>query len=83
MQVGGAVGVGGVGGAFGEGADEVVQGVGVALVGQYVTDGVAYPLGDGFGSAGREGASARVSAVREGVEDRVEQRPQGVGAFGA
>jgi hypothetical protein len=41
VQVGGAQGVGGVGGAFGEGADEGVQGGVAAVWGEEVADGVA------------------------------------------
>lgn len=53
VQVGGAVWFGGVGGAFGEGADEGGEGFfgAGAVLWEYVCGRVAYALGDGLGSA--------------------------------
>jgi hypothetical protein len=55
----------------------------VALVGQDVAHGVPDACGDGIRSALGQGAAAGEGAVVQGVEDGVEQRPQGLGAFGA
>ncbi|CAM5690200.1 hypothetical protein SFUMM280S_05058 [Streptomyces fumanus] len=59
VQVAGAQGVGGVGGAGGEGGDEGAQGVGVAVVGEDVAEGVAELCGDGVRAAGRWCAARR------------------------
>ncbi len=78
MQVGGAQGVGGVGGAFGEGAYDCSDGVRVSLGRQYVPDGVAQSGGDRFGTTRGQGSAPGPGAVLEGVEDGTEQWPQGV-----
>ncbi|GDY82423.1 hypothetical protein SAVCW2_16220 [Streptomyces avermitilis] len=80
--MGGAQGVGGVGGAFGEHADEVAYGVRVALLWQGVADRGPHPRGDGLGSACGQWSAACLAAFRECVEHGLEQRPQRVGAFG-
>lgn len=70
-----AQGVGGVGGAFGEGADDGGEGVRVADFGEQVSDGVAYAGGDRFRSACGQWSSAGAGAGVEGVEDGREQGP--------
>ena len=85
MEVGGAVGVCGVGGAFGEGGDEGAEGVvgAGAVVGDEGAGGVVELVGDGVGAAGGEGAVAAGGAVVECGEDGVEEGPQVGGACGA
>ncbi|CAM5644540.1 hypothetical protein SSPIM334S_07665 [Streptomyces spiroverticillatus] len=84
VQVGGAVGVGGVGGACREGVHEgaerfVRPGSGV---GEERPDRLFHLGGAARGTAGREGPRAGGGAGGEGGEDRTEQWPQGGGPGG-
>lgn len=81
MEVGGAQGVGGVGGGRGEGVDQGADGVRVAAVGEDFSDRLPDPGSDVLRAARRQGPAPRPGAGVQGVEDGVEQWPQGVGAF--
>lgn len=83
VEVGGAEGVGGVGGGLREGADDGVQGVRLALVRQYVPDRGPHPRCHGVRPARGQGPLAQQRALAQRVEHGVQQRPQGVGTFGA
>ncbi|CAM5659356.1 hypothetical protein SVIOM74S_09118 [Streptomyces violarus] len=83
MEVGGAQGVCRVGGALGERADQGAQGLRVALVGQGFPHRLPQPRRDGVRPARRQRPASGPGAVVQRSEHGVEQRPQGVGAFGA
>ena len=81
MGGGGAGGGGGVGGRLGYGVDQGADGVRVAAVGEDVSDRLPGPGRDGLRAARRQGSASCPGAGVQRIEDGVEQRPQGVGAF--
>ncbi|KUL39418.1 hypothetical protein ADL12_15380 [Streptomyces regalis] len=83
MEVAGAEGVRGVGGARCEGSDEVVEGVRVALVRQDVPGRLPHACGDRVRAARGQWSPASPGALAQRVEDGVEQRPQSAGTFRA
>lgn len=85
MQVGCAEGVGGVGGACGEGVDEGAQRFVVAgsVGGEYVAECGPDAGGLGIRAAGGQGTAAVPGSGGQGVEDGVQEGPQGGGAVGS
>ncbi|GHH85165.1 hypothetical protein GCM10017771_17020 [Streptomyces capitiformicae] len=76
-------GVGGVGGAGREGADEPVEGVRFTFDGQHLTECVPHHRGDRLRAPGGKGPAPHVRSLAQRVEHRVEQRPECAGSLGA
>jgi hypothetical protein len=83
VEVGGAQGVGRVGGGLGEGVDQGAEGVRVALVGEDVANRRSRAGRDRLRATCRQRSAPCPGSGVQRFEDGVEQRPQGVGAFGS